>query len=118
MTRHRWAGDPQRHHLADQIARLAPGAFVVRVRPDGTVAAYRADRTQIHGRDTAHDQRIGELLRSYYQNVHWAIAHDFYVDSAELKASPRPGQRGCNPAADKTFGSGFGPLYQHGAEIS
>jgi hypothetical protein len=114
----RWGGDPARQRLADQIQRLAPGAVLVRVRPDGTVSAYRADRTEIHGRDQAHDTRIGQLLRSYYQAVNWAVAHDFVIADGRLCASPRPGKRGTHPAADGTFGSGFGPLYAQGVEIS
>lgn len=118
MTRQWWAGDPERYRLANQIQHLAPGAALVRVRPDGTVSAYRADRTEITGRDQAHDQRIGQLLRGYYQAVNWAAAHDFLIDDGRLCASPRPGKRGCDPAADGTFGSGYGPLYAHGVEIS
>ncbi|HEV2343000.1 MAG TPA: hypothetical protein VGS97_02800 [Actinocrinis sp.] len=114
---HKWAGDPARRHLADQIKRLAPGAAVVRVRPDGSVSCYRPDRTEIHDRDRAHNKRIGELLRAYYRAVNWAVAHDYYPGDGRLCASPRPGQRGCQPAADRTFGSGLAPLYLPAAPI-
>lgn len=117
MTRQWWAGDPARHRLADQVQHLAPDAHVIRVRPDGSVTCYRADRTEITGRDQAHDQRIAQLLRAYYQGVNW-VAHDFYPADATLRAAPLPGRRGSDPAADGTFGSGLGPLYAHGAEIS
>lgn len=118
MSTHQWAGDPTRRHLADQVKHLAPGAAVVRVRPDGSVSVYRADRTEITVRDHAHDQRIAQLLRAYYTGVHWVIAHDYYLDTGMLRAGPRPGKPGHNPAADGTFGSGFGPLYLPGSEIS
>lgn len=118
MTRQWWAGDPERHRLAEQIEHLAPGAFMVRVRPDGTVSAYAADRTEITGRDPAHDARIGQLLRGYYQAVNWAVAHDFYPRDMRLCAGPQPGRKGTDPAADGTFGSGFGPLYAQGVEIA
>jgi len=105
----RWGGDPTRQRLAAQVQRLAPGAVLVRVRPDGTVSAYRADRTEIRDRDQAHDARIGQLLRSYFAAVNWAVAHDFVITDGRLCASPRPGRRGCNPAADGTFGSAPSP---------
>jgi hypothetical protein len=118
VTRQWWAGDPERFRLANQIQRLAPGAVLVRVRPDGTVSAYRADRTEITGRDPAHDARIGQLLRGYYQAVNWAVAHDFLIADGRLCASPNPGTRGTSPAVDGTFGSGYGPLYARGVEVS
>jgi hypothetical protein len=111
-----WDEDPGR--LAARVRRLAPGVAVIRVCPDGTVAAYRVDRTRVTGRAAAHDLRIAELLREHYRRVNWVVAHDYYVETGMLRASPRPGRRGSNPHADGTFGSGFGPLYRQGAEIS
>lgn len=111
MTGRYWAGDPQRRELTASLRRIAPGAHVLRIRPDGTVTAYRADRTALRGRSRAQDERIGQLLRAYYQGVNWAAAHDYHLADGALRAAPQPGTRGCQPAADGTFGSGLAPLY-------
>lgn len=108
MTRPSWAG-LERHRLGESIKRLAPGAAVIRVRPDGTLSAYRTDRTVIRGRNRAHDRRIAELLRGYYGAVDWSAPHDFYIGDGRLCAAPGPGQRGNWPAVDGTFGSAPGP---------
>lgn len=110
MTRSWWAG-AERHQLGESIKRLAPGAAVIRVRPDGTLSAYRTDRTVIRGRQRAHDKRIAELLRIYYGAVDWTVAHDFYVGDGRLCTAPTVGQKGGWPAVDGTFGSAPGPTY-------
>jgi hypothetical protein len=107
-----WAGDPRRRELAASLRRIAPGAHVLRIRPDGAVTAYRADRTILRANRTrAQDERIGQLLRHYYQGVDWTAAHDFYLAEATLHAAPLPGVRGSQPATDRTFGSALGPVF-------
>lgn len=111
-------GESETFRFVETIRRLAPGAHVIRVRPDGSVTVYRADFAEIGGRDPAHDARIAELLRDHYRSVNWRVAHDFWVQQGALRAAPQPGQKGSRPVVDRTFGSGFGPLYTQGVEIS
>lgn len=110
MSRPWWAG-AERHRLGDSIQRLAPKAAVIRLHPDGSVEAYRTDRTIIHGRQKTHDERIGELLRAYYAAIDWTAPHDFYIGDGRLCTAPQRGEPGCWPSLDGTFGSAPGPTY-------
>lgn len=111
MSRRPWGEDPQRRELSATLRRIAPGAHVIRLRPDGAVTAYRADRTILRGRNRAQDERIGQLLRGYFQGVDWQVGHDYYLRDAALRTAPLPGLRGSQPAADGAFGSALSPTY-------
>lgn len=116
MSLHSWAGDPARHRLVEQLRRLAPGAHVLRIQADGSVTAYRRDRTIVRGsRTTAQDARIYHLLRGYYEAVDWRAPHDMHLADGMLRAAPGPGQRGHWPAKDGAFGSAPGPVTLRGS---
>ena len=111
MSRY-WGGDPARLALMTSLSRIVPGAAVMRIHPDGTVTAYRLDRTTLRGNRThAQDRRVAELLRGYFRAVDWKVGHDFYIGDGRLCTAPLPDAPGSWPARDRTFGSAPGPTY-------
>jgi hypothetical protein len=100
--------------LAVELRRAAGGnsrkqVNHLRIQPDGTVLAWDFRPAALFLTDTQ-QQAITELMHATRRDIDWTVAHDYHLTTGMLRRSPAAGERGHDPAADRTFG-GTDPVF-------